>query len=622
MKKFRIAIVLSAFLLSTACSTLAPLTSSDKETPLRDSILSNIDRAPQSLTPPDFNSDPKAQVQDAAYLSSQSDYHFTMGETLSFEGQHAKAVEEFKLTLVYDPKSVVVRLRLATEYVRLGMVTEAVEQAEAALEKDPKNIEAHMLLGGMYSGLKMYDPARQQFSAVLQQEPGHSEAAIYLGALLAEEKRYDEAVKYFESLAVNKTYSEKEKAYYYIGRIHAEQGAPHAKQAEAAFTKALSLRAEYPEAVLALALLHQSNGKEQQMETLLRSYQDHFGADREMARLLSHHYLEKENYDLALEYLESLDGFERDNLNIKIQIALIQIEQKKYESAAQRLEEVLQQAPESDKVRYYLGAVYEEIKRPNLAISHYQKIPAGSSYFTEAVIHTANLQRTKGDMKAAIETMENALKAQDDMPQVYAFYATLLDDKKDYKKALQMLNVAVDKFPENTQLRFFYGTMFDRVGNNTETVAQMKKVLEIDKNHIQALNYLAYTLAETGSSLDEASVYAERALALQPNDGYILDTIGWIHFKRNHIEEAVKYLEAAYAANSDESIIAEHLGDAYLRFQMWQKAQKMYTRAAKLEVDKSKSNKIQEKIANVERQIQQPSSSSRSPASVSSPKAQ
>ena len=87
-----------------------------------------------------------------------------------------------------------------------------------------------------------------------------------------------------------------------------------------------------------------------------------------MARQLSHYYLEKEDFDKALEQLEVVDSFERDNLNVKIQIALILIEQKKYEPAAQRLEDVLQLAPESDKVRYYLGAVYEEINRPDLAI--------------------------------------------------------------------------------------------------------------------------------------------------------------------------------------------------------------------------------------------------------------
>ena len=118
--------------------------------------------------------------------------------------------EEFKTTLVYDAKSVHVRLRLAAEYVRVGMITEAVEQGEIASEMAPQEIEPHMLLGGLYSGLKMFDPARAQFLTILQLHPGHPEASIYLGAILAEQKKYDESIHYFETLAKNKDFEDTE----------------------------------------------------------------------------------------------------------------------------------------------------------------------------------------------------------------------------------------------------------------------------------------------------------------------------------------------------------------------------------------------------------------------------
>lgn len=607
MKKLLISPLGLVVAFTTGCSTIGQLGST-----YRDSVLSNTNPAPKSLTPPDY-SPSDSPLKDDTYLSSQADYHFTMGETLGLEGQSQRAIEEFKLTLIYDPKSVHVRLRLASEYVRMGMVTEAVEQGEIAVEMAPENVDARMLLGGLYSGLKMFEPARQQFGAILEKDSGHPEAAIYLGALLAEERKYDESIKYFESLALNKNFKETERAHYYIGRVRSEQGQAHYVDAEKAFAKALSLRAEYPEATLALAMLFRAQGKEPQMEKLLRSYQEKFGPEREMARQLSHFYLERENYEAALEQLEFLDGYERDNLNIKIQIALILIEQKKYEQAAIRLEDVLQQAPESDKVRYYLGAVYEEIKRADLAIVHYKKIPSGSNYFPEAIVHIAHLYKNTGRADMAVDVIEAALKEQDDVPQLYAYYATLLDEQKNYKKAKDMLVTAVEKFPSNTQLRFFLGTMFDRLGNPKETIAHMSKVLEQDREHVQALNYLAYTYAEIGENLDEAAELAKRALELQPGDGYILDTIGWIHFKKGETETAIKYLEAAVKNKSDEAIIAEHLGDAYLRHQMWVKAQKMYQRAAQLEADNVRHKKIQDKLANIQVQSQKPS---RVPASV------
>lgn len=608
MKNLLLAVVLPVVVSITACSTIGQRDGGY----YRDSALANNDPAPKKISPPDYV--PSSPTMDDAYLSSQADYHFTMGETLSNEGQAARAIEEFKTTLIYDPKSVHVRLRLAQEYVRLGTITEAVEQAEIAVDISPKDIEARMLLGGLYSGLKMFAPAHQQFGEVLKLEPSHAEAAVYMGALLAEQKRYDESIRYFQDLAKNKNFKDSEKAWYYIGRVRSEQGKEHYSEAEKAFAKALEIKADYPEAATALAMLLSAQHKEKQMESLLKSYQEKFGPDHEMARQLSHYYLESENFGKALEQLEIVDSFERDNLNIKIQIALILIEQKKYEQAAVRLEDVLQQAPESDKVRYYLGAVYEEINRPELAVQHYKKIPPNSTYFGEAVVHTAHMLKTARNLDGAIETVEKALQAQDDLPQLYAYYATLLDEKKAYSKAEKMLASAVEKYPTNTQLRFFLGTMEDRLGNTKQTISQMNKVLDQDKDHVQALNYLAYTYAELGKNLEEATRLATHALELQPNDGYILDTIGWIHFKKGEIEDAIRYLEAAHKAKSDEAIIAEHLGDAYLRHQMWQKAQKMYNRAAELEQDLDHNRKIMEKIANVESQVQQ--TGSRSPASI------
>lgn len=600
MKKLLLALGMATL---SACSTL-------ERGGYRDSGLVNLNPAPAKLSPPSDTGNP---TENPTYLGAQADYHYTMGETLSFEGQPARAIEEYKTTLVYDPKSVHVRLALAREYVRTGMVTEAVEQGEAAVNLDPKNVDARMLLGGLYSGLKMFSPAREQFAAILTQEPGHAEAAVYLGALLAEERKYDEAIHYFESLTKNPAFKDTEKAYYYIGRVRAEQGQPYYADAKKAFTKALTIKADYVESTLALATLLRSEKKDAEMATLLKSYQEKFGPDREMSRQLSHYYLEKEDYDHALEQLEIFDSFERDNLNIKIQIAILLIEQKRYETAAQRLEDVLLLAPDSDKVRYYLGAVYEELNRPALALDHYVHIPPGSQYFSEATVHAAHLQKAAGRTDKAIEIVEKALEKTDEQPQIFAYYATLLDETKQFKKGVKMLEFAVGKFPSNTQLRFFLGTMQDRVGNTKATIAEMKRVLDQDADHVQALNYLAYTFAETGTNLDEAEALAARALKLQPNDGYILDTMGWIAFKRGRIEQAIIFLEAAVKNRTDEAIIAEHLGDAYLRHQMWQKAQRMYQRAAQLEGDGGRLDKIQEKLASVRAQSQ---STGRAPASA------
>lgn len=570
---------------------------------LPDSQLSNLNPAPESMSPPVYGDKDHPRI-DSTYMRSQADYHFTMGEAYSLEGKSQKAIEEFKLTLVYDSKSPRVHLKLATEYVRQGLLSEAIEQTERALELDPEGIEARMILGGLYHSLKMYDQAMTQYNKVLELDPEHVKAPVYIGAILAEQKKFDESAEVFLKLAKNPKNDEPEHAYFYMGRIRAEQGEPKAyKQAEKAYEKAISIKPQFIEAVMALTSLYQQMGKERAGTTLLESYQDKFGPNKEVAQALSRIYLQDEKFDKAYEQLDIIDGFESENLNVKIQMALILIEGEKFQEAAARLEEILSISPDLDKIRYYLGAVYEETNEWTRAIENYSKVPPGSVYYSEAVIHSAYLYKKYGQQARATEFVSQAIEVRDDIPQFYSFLASLLDDQKQYERGVQMLSKAVKKFPKDAQLNFFLGSMQDRLGNSDQTISQMRKVLEIEEDHVQALNYLAYTYAELNENLDEAEELAGKALMLKPDDPYVLDTLGWVQFKKGNHNEAIKFLELAYKKQSDEAVIAEHLGDVYYRIQLIDKAIKMYNKAISLESDNKKAKKILDKIASIEERM-------------------
>src|SRR5690606_31997704 len=118
-----------------------------------------------------------------------------------------------------------------------------------------------------------------------------------------------------------------------------------------------------------------------------------------------------------------------------------------------------------------------------------------------------------------------------------------------------------------------------------------------------ALNHLAYTFAEHEMRLDEAEQLARKALSLQPGDGYIMDTLGWVLFKRGDLAQALKVLEAAYRAQSGESVIAEHLGDAYYRLQNFEDAMKMYMKAAEIADNSKDIEKLRQKISQIQNQI-------------------
>lgn len=614
--KFSLVVLLLSYIfVMGACVSSPYVTGATDHHVFYDSAMNDHNRAPASMVPPRAVADGVDHL-DPVYMRTQADYHFSMGEAQSLDGSHQKAIESFKLVLVYDANSAQVNLRLAAEYVKIGKITEALDYAEKSVALNPRFIDARLLLGGLFSTLKTYDKAIAQYEQVLKLEPHNTEAPMYIGAVYAEQKQFDRAIKYFDKLARNLDYTTPFLAWYYVGRIRSEQtGKNNLKLAEEAFKKALELRPEHVESILALGQLYTKDDQENKALVLYKNFQRERGPTPRIAEILAQSYLEQEKYDEAYEQFEILERYSDDGLNAKVKMALVLIEQKKYPQAIEKLTEVLKQVPESDKIRFYLAAIYEEIKKPSEAIENFAKIPTESQYFGEAMVHATYLMKQNQRSDEALVLVTKALEKRTDIPQLYAVQASLLDEKGEYRKAAQILEKGSQKFPDNVQLRFFLGTISDRLGEKDKVLSHMNKVIEMDPNHVQGLNYLAFTYAEANKNLDEAEKLVRRALVIDPNDGYIMDTLGWILYKKGKFQDSVKILEAAYKSQPNESVIAEHLGDAYNKNQLSEKARKMYQRAAESEKDEVKINEIRQKITSLERQELKSSAFDRKPAS-------
>jgi len=561
-----------------------------------------VDRAPAFVDTAKMETKKDEPLVDKLSLETQADYHFALAETYSFEGLSQKAIEEFKATLIYDPNSQVVKLRLAIEYVKLGLVSEAVKAAEEVVKKDPKHVEAKLLLGGLYSTLKLYDKSIAQYNEVIKIDPkSAAEANLYLGAIHAEKNDLKKALTYFEKVAASSNVKFKHLAHYYVGRIHVYGNKN--KLAEESLKKSISAKPDFTDAVMALGSLYEETNKTAQATQLYASYQEQYGPDVTIAKALSQIYLESENYEKAYNQYEIIIAAEPENLNIKIRLALLDIEKKDYPVAIRRLKEILSSAPESDKVRFYLAAVFEELNQDKDAIDQFEKIPSNSQFYGESVVHATYLYRQMGDVKKAMKLVEGAIEAKKDFPQFYALQASLFDEQKKFADAEKTLLKGSELFPDNEQLLFFLGSTQDKLGKRKETIVTMKKVLTLNQEHVQAMNYLAYTYAELGTELPEAEELARKALKSKPNDAYIKDTLGWILYKQGKLKEAVLTLENAHQMNPEESVIAEHLGDAYYQYQLFTKAKDMYERAARVEKNEDNVRKLETKIDQLKKML-------------------
>lgn len=540
---------------------------------------------------------------DPMYMQMQADYHFSIGESLALEGESAKAIESFKNTLVYDPNSVTVHLRIASENLKLGQIKEALDSAEYAEKLDAKNVETKLLLGGLYSSMRLYSKAQKSYEEVLKLDPQNSEAPLYLGAIMTEQGHFEKAVKYFELLAKNPEYNTPHLVHYYIARVRmGQKEEKFQKAAEVSLKKSLEIKPDFVEGVLALHSFYAARKQEKLGVQHLIEFQRKEGPSNKVAEVLSQYYIEKEKYDEAYEQFEIMESGSEDSLSIKMKMALILMDKKIYDRAISKLEEILVLAPESDKVRFYLAAVYEETKNNEKALFHFSKVTSTSQFYGESVVHSAYLLKQLNRIDEALAILDKAIAEKKDQPNLYVMKASLLDEKENFISASGTLELALEKFPNNTQIHFYYATINDKLGKKEKVISHMKKVLDLDPEHVQGLNYLAFTWAEAGENLDSAEKYARKAMKLEPHDGFVMDTLGWILYKQGKVSESIAVLEAAFKKQPNVGVIAEHLGDAYSKRVLVEKAKMMYNKALDLETDQKKIDDLREKITAIEDQ--------------------
>jgi tetratricopeptide (TPR) repeat protein len=224
-----------------------------------------------------------------------------------------------------------------------------------------------------------------------------------------------------------------------------------------------------------------------------------------------------------------------------------------------------------------LADLYESLKKPELAIKAYERIPASSPLHRNAAIQMAtdldSLDRTDESEKKLQELVK---EYPDDLEAVLALGGVLRSHKKfaecadAYSKGLDLIGK-----PEKSNWVIFYfrGMCYERSHQWPKAEADLKKALELYPDQPQVFNYLGYSWIDQGVNLDEGMAMIKKAVQAKPDDGYIVDSLGWAYFKLGHYDEAVKNLEHAIELKPQDPTINDHLGDAY-----WQVGRKLEAR--------------------------------------------
>ena len=224
-----------------------------------------------------------------------------------------------------------------------------------------------------------------------------------------------------------------------------------------------------------------------------------------------------------------------------------------------------------------MGQAAEGLKRYDEAIGWYQRVDSGDWVRAQLKIATL-ISREQGleAGRAYLHRME--VKTPADRVQVVQVEAQLLRDAKQWQATYDLLSTAVKANPDSYELLYDRAMAAERIGKLDVLEGDLRKVIAMKPDYAHAYNALGYTLAEKTDRLAEARDLIEKALKLSPEDPFILDSLGWVHFRMGNMGESLRLLHQAYGTRPDPEIAA-HLGEALWKSGQPDEARKVWKAA-------------------------------------------
>ena len=238
----------------------------------------------------------------------------------------------------------------------------------------------------------------------------------------------------------------------------------------------------------------------------------------------------------------------------------------------------------------------EQMKRHDLAIAAFKKVPRDHPSFHAAELGRSDVLRRAGRTDAAIEVLEQLAQTYPDLPTVHVAAGDLYRELENFTAAVTAYDKALALYAKRDTDQWFVhyarAISHERLGNWDKAEADFRRALELNPDHPQVLNYLGYSMVEKGINLDEALGMIERAVAAQPNSGYIVDSLGWVLYRMGRYDEAIVHMEHAAELMAVDPVVNDHLGDVLwavdrkveARFQ-WRRALSLHDSTPSVDVD-------------------------------------
>ena len=247
-----------------------------------------------------------------------------------------------------------------------------------------------------------------------------------------------------------------------------------------------------------------------------------------------------------------------------------------------------------------LADIFERLKQYERALDVYELVPDTSPLHANAEIQAGLILDAMGRSDDALKQLDSIVAEAPTDIEALTTLGNLQRTRKDYVASAKTYTRVLEQVGPPTRgdwtLCFFRGIDYERSTQWPLAEADFKKALELFPDQPLVLNYLGYSWVDQGINLDEGLRLLRRAVSLRPDDGYVIDSLGWAHFRMGRFDEALRELERAIELKPGDPVINDHLGDAYWRVGRKLEAHFQWNHARDLKPEPEDLDRILKKI--------------------------
>jgi tetratricopeptide (TPR) repeat protein len=462
------------------------------------------------------------------------------------------------------------------------------------LRQDPKNLSARKIAALLALRTGNKSEATEHLNAMIVfDSAGFESALLELTGVIEKEGRVDIIGDVLDDLS--KQHKDKAEIYFIQSLLALQK--KDKNLAETKIQQALRLKPDWEKALILQAQIAVFSGDLDKAKLLLSDASDKYPENSKINRMFAQILIKTGGYKEAIEVYQKIILTDPKDVESQFAEGLVYLQLDQDQQAQDIFKKMLDQPDWRYQACFYLGKIEEKQGHLKKALLWFDQVIDGPFVFDASVSAISLLQKERRLEEANSRLSLLQIKFPKQKLRLVLVQADLYNQQKKYEEALAILTNGLIDFPDQKELLYTRALIAERINKFDMAEIDLKKILEIDPNNVEALNALGYTLLNNPSRYSEAEKFLGKALALEPNEAVIIDSYGWLQFKLGNFEAALKYLQQAYE-KQPENEIAAHLAEVLWALDRKDEAKKIFNKAIKGSLDDEYLQDFQRRILN------------------------